>query len=236
MAVVSYPLGRPFVAGSRGGDCRAYDDAQARHVLGPHRFAAASDCRISNGMLRVRVGATGIAPELTVDAWRPNQGTDPAGWFAMGKVVIDATSVTALLTGMRLIRITPEAVTIRLVAPAIADAFVTLRRGERQLRIQHGSTRAPIVSLSRRVAWTSPVPVGAGFTSRAEETTAYVARLFRFLTATAATTYASFALTSSTAQNTAQFGAGVGTATDTDRPVDYHAQLGDVSRPTLVVT
>ena len=234
MAVVTYPLGTPFAARSRGGDCRAHDTAQARHIHGPHRFAATTDCRISNGMLRVTVGAAGETPVLWVDAWRPPQGDDPPAWWPMGKVVIDATSVTALLTGVRLIRINPEAVTIRLVAPAIADVFVTLRRGERQVRIQHGSSRSPSIATKRRVAWASPVPAGVAYDNRAEETSAYIPGLFRFVTALVAMTSTSASVTSDT-QTTAQFGAGVGTATATDRPVDYHAQLGDVSRPRLVV-
>ncbi|HEX7135395.1 MAG TPA: hypothetical protein VF228_22660, partial [Iamia sp.] len=71
MTVIAYPLGHPRAAASRGGDCRARDLDQARNVHGPHRFAVSTHCQISNGMLRLTVGAAGAAPSLTVECWRP---------------------------------------------------------------------------------------------------------------------------------------------------------------------
>ena len=70
MTTATYPLGRPPAAAKRGGDCRARDLDQGRNVHGPHRFAATTHCQISNGMLRLTVGASGTAPALTVEARR----------------------------------------------------------------------------------------------------------------------------------------------------------------------
>ena len=239
MSTAVYAIGRPRAALSRGGDCRARDITQAREIHGPHRFATTGQCQISNGLLRLTVGASGVAPTLTIECWRgrvvindflsdilsdilPGEYSTPA-WFAMGTITIDSTLLTALLTAVRLVRLTPEAVTIRLVAPVMGDAFVTLRRGERQVRIQHGSTRAPVVSTSRRVQWTgSPSLTGSATTGRVEEPADAVTGLYRFVASIDTVT-------------TARFGAGVGSDVYRDRPTDQHLQLGDVTRQGLVV-
>ncbi len=255
MTTVAYALGRPRPAASRGGDCRALDLDQDRNVHGPHRFAATTHCQISDGMLRLTVGATGAAPALTVEVWRgrvtindfyTDTYTDTYGgdistpaWFAVGTLTIDSPSVSALLTAVRLVRITPEAVTIRLVAPLIADAFVTLPRGWRSVRIRHGDSRLAPIDIDRRIRWThTPSPVGTATTGRVEENVspAALTGMSRFVAAIdpVTTNAGAFSVTAASA-TTARFGAGVGMDTARDRPVDLHRQLGDASRPRLVV-
>lgn len=279
MTTVSYALGVPRPPGLRGGDCRAYDLAQVRHVRGPHRFATADDCQLRNGFLRVTVGSTGEVPTLAVDAWRPEvtindtysdtysdtYGGDlstPA-WLTVGSLVIDSPDVDAVLTGVRLVRITAESVTIRLVSPLISDAFVTLRRGERMLRIQHGSSRAP-VTRTRRVGWDlvpeetmllttedgrvltteAGVPLVAEVavqitsspTGRSEEVVPHTQGFPRFVASLdpTGTTAGTLGLTSGSVDY-ARFGAGVATYSPEEQPRDMHRQLRDSSRPRLVV-
>ncbi len=255
MTTVAYALGRPRPAPSRGGDCRAHDIDQERNVHGPHRFAATTHCQISNGMLRLTVGASAAAPSLTVEAWRGrvvindtyvDTYTDTYGgdistpaWFSVGTLTIDSPSVSALLTAVRLVRISPEAATIRLVAPLVADAFVTLHRGWRSVRIQHGSTRAPLVDTDRRIRWTAtPSPVGTAYAGRVEEIVAPVGldAMSRFVAALdpVTTNAGAFSVTAASVTS-ARFAAGVGMETPKDRPVDIHRQHGDASRPRLVV-
>lgn len=256
MTTATYALGRPHPAALRGGDCRARDLNQARNVHGPHRFAASTHCQITNGLLRLTVGASGAAPSLAVEVWRGRVTvgdvyediyTDTYGgsigtpaWFAVGTITIDSTLLTALLTAVRVVRITPEAVTVRLVTPVMADAFVTLRRGERMIHVQHGSTRAPTVSTSRRVRWTgSPSPTGTTSAQLVQEASPAVGLdgLFRFVGAidTATVNASAFSSTAS-GVTTARFGAGVGTYAPRDGAFDLHNQLADASRPQLVVT
>lgn len=253
MTVATYALGRPHPAASRGGDCRARDLNQTRNVHGPHRFAATTHCQITNGMLRLTVGASGAAPSLTVEAWRGRVtigdtfedvyvdgygGTvaTPA-WMAMGTITIDSPAVSALLTAARITRLTPEAITIRLVAPLMGDAFVTLRRGERQVRIQHGSTRSPVITTSRRVRWTAtPALVAVTRLTRVEEAWPAVDGLRRYVGALGTVTPTASTFSAATASvSSARFGAGVGTSTIGDRTIDMHRQLCDISRPRLVV-
>ena len=266
MTVVAYDLGRPRVAAERGGDCRARDLTQGRNVHGPHRFATTTACRISNGLLRITVGAAGIAPTLTVEVWRPGTLEDTvvhtgdfyvdtyvdlyggvtstvttgtgAGWVTAFTAVIDSPAVAALLTQVRIQRISAEAVTLRLVAPAIADAFVTLRRGERGFRVQHGSTRPPRVATTRRVALTAtPSLVGVAYDGRVQEDVAVIEGLFRWVAAldTATANAGSFSVTSPSVTR-ARFGAGLATEAILDSPPWQHRQLADASRQRIVTS
>jgi len=253
VTVRSYPLGRPRSASQSGGDCRARDLSQVHNVFGPWRFAATTHCRINNGLLRLTVGAAGATPTLTVEARRgrvvvgdfySDTYSDTYGgsystpaWFAMGTLIIDSPSVAASLIAVRLVRISPEVVTIRLVAPLVADAFVTLRRGERHCRVQHGSTRAPLVVTDRRVRWTaSPALDGTAYLGRVEETAETILGFRRYVGAidSAAANAGTFSVTAASVTS-ARFGAGVGTPVTRDRPHDLHRQLGDTSRPRQVV-
>jgi hypothetical protein len=257
VTTVSYALGTPPAATGRGGDCRARDLTLARNVYGGHRFAATTDCRISNGLLRLTLGAIGAAPALTMEArrgssvivgdvyddtYRDTYGGSYAtpSWLAMGTLSIDTTSATSLLTGVRLVAIDAEAVTILLTADVgvgTDSAYVTLRRGERMCRIQHGSTRAPLVTLARRIRLTaSPSPVGTASVGRVEEVAPYLDGMPRFVAAgNPATTDASAFSLTTTGTREASFAAGVGTYALRDGPADMHVQLADTSTPSLVM-
>jgi hypothetical protein len=207
-------------------------------------------------MLRLTVGAIGGAPTLAVEVWRGRVTVGDVyvdtyvdlyggsinvtpSWVAVGTLTIDSTLLTALLTGVRLIRVNPEVVTIRLVSPIMADAYVTLRRGEPQVRIQHGSVSAFPVTTNRRVRWTgTPSPTGSTSIKRVEEVTAATELdgLYRFVAALDAATVNAGAFSSTAAATTtARFGAGVGTAATRSGTYDLHKQLRDASRPELVV-
>lgn len=248
MTVVAYPLEAPPAADQRGGDCRARDLDQGRNVHGPHRFASSTHCRISNGIIRATAGASGDAPALTLETYRGPVITgdtftvtyhttwggivDDLGWEPLGMVTIDSPSVAAALAGVRLDRIDPERVTLRLMAPLIGDAYVTLRRGERMLRITHGSRRAG-VDVDRRVRLTdSPSPTGASpAPSRIDETGGGIDSWVRVLASLDPTTAnaGAFSLTASSVVS-ARFGAGAGTANSRDTVADMHKQLRDASR------
>lgn len=255
MTTVAYDLGAPPAAAQRGGDCRARDLGQGRNVHGPHRFASTTHCRINNGLLRLTVGASGAAPSLTIEARRGSVATGDVygdvygdiyggsmtapAWFAMGTLTIDSPSVAALLTAVRIAHVTAEEITIRLVAPLMADAFVTLKRGRRHVGILHGDTRAnPLVDVDRRIRWTaSPSPTGTASTGRVEEETPVVEGFPRFLASVDPVTVdaGAFSLTAASVTS-ARLGAGVGTYGTRDRPADHHREMGDASRSRLVVT
>lgn len=249
MTTTTYDLGRPPAAAQRGGDCRARDLTKARNVLGGHRFATTTACRINNGIIRLTVGASGAAPSLTFEAWRglvgigdvfedvfhdvyPGTLSGTAAWLPMGTLTIDSPSVSALLTAVRLVKVNSQVVIIRLVSPLIGDAFVALRQGWREVEIQHGDTRAnPQVIVSRRIRWTaSPSPVGTATSGRVEETSPAIEGLPRFVAAVdpAAANAGAFRLTA-TAVASAHFGAGAASTAFRDRPADQHGQLSDAS-------
>ena len=156
----------------------------------------------------------------------------------MGSLVVDSPDASALLTGLRLVRVDGDAITIRLLAPAIGDAFVTLHRGERQCHVQHGSTRPPLVTATRRIRWiASPAPAGWASTGLVQEVPAAIDGFPRFVASldAVAADAGAFSVTAASV-TTARFGAVVGTYADRDGPEDMHGQLGDSSRRQLVVT
>ncbi len=255
MTTVAYAIGAPPAAEDRGGDCRARDLDQDRNVHGPHRFAATTNCQIDNGMIRLTVGATGVAPSFTVEAMTglrpfgdvyvdtyadvyPGSYT-AAGWTDEGVVTVDSTLLTALLTAVHIVRVNPEAITIRLVSPVMADAFVTLERGERMLHIQHGDTRArPLVSTNRRVRWTGSGLTGSTATAgRVVETAPLTDGFTRFVSGPLSATLNAGAFSVNAAGvSSAAFGVGVATPDRLDTVADMVAQLGDATRSRLVVT
>lgn len=257
MTTVAYALGKPRAAGSRGGDCKAHDLSEARDVRGPHHFADTTHCQISNGMLRLTVGASGSAPSLLIEAWRgrvnvedyaddiasdiaPGSISTPE-WISVGTLTIDANGGPAVLTGVKLPArgISADEVTIRLVAPLIADAFITLPRGQRAVSIQHGSTRPPTLDINRRIRLTVPTytPVGTGFAGRVEEVLPKIESFPRMISSFDAVTVdaGQFALVA-TSVISARFGFGVGTWGEKDTPSWTHRQIGDASRPAIVLT
>lgn len=260
MTVESYVLGHPRPARSRGGDCYAHDLSSGPitdlpHVHGPHRFRAPEHCAIQNGLLRLVVSGI-FPPSLTMQVRRGRMivddfyvdtyvdlygGVELAGqWLDAGEVVIDSPSFGVVLTGVRLVDVNPEKVTIKLLAPLIGDAFVTLQRGWRSFRIQHGNESLAVpapVAVARRVRLTdSPSPVGTSSAGRVEETAAVLPTFLRFVAAvdTVTADAGAFSLTTP-AVTSADFGAGVGTDNAHDRPFDLHRQLGDASRPVHLV-
>lgn len=256
MTAVAYALGRPRAATSRGGDCRALDLAQNRNVRGPHVFATPANCQICNGLLRLTFSAINTTPAVTVEAWRgrviiedyisdvvsdtiPGSYSDPA-WTAMGTLTIDSPSVpSATIQGVKVWRCCPEYITVRIISPFLADAFITLPRGWRSFRIQHGSSRYPLIAdLDRRIRWTaSPSPTGTAYPGRVEESTPTFENFPRsvFSLDPVTTNAGSFSITA-TSVTTARFGAGVGTSARNDRPSDLHRQLGDASRAEIVIS
>lgn len=253
MTVESYYLGRPLPAPIRGGDCRARDLGQGRNVKGMHRFVSPNHCQISNGLLRLSVGSAGLVPVLTVEGRRGvvtvgdvyvdtyadlyGGGLSTPEWVAMGDLTIDSPSVAAVLTGVQLSAVSDESVTIRLVAPLIGDAWVTLERGMRHASIQHGRSRGKLVNTARRLRWTaSPSLIGTASVGRVEEVSAATDGFLRFVASIDAVTTdaGAFSITASSV-TTADMGAGIGTFASHDQPADLHAQLGDDSMPELVV-
>ncbi len=143
----------------RGGDCRAWDVAAGRAVYGPaHPFAEPSDLVLENGLLRAWCGGRGIVPYFTVASF-----VDGA-WRQFGCVALADETAGPVLDGARLLKVTPDVVTAALNVRDIGDVFVSLRRGERMLRIQHGNTRLPTASATRVVTWlgTPPTIDGVG--------------------------------------------------------------------------
>jgi hypothetical protein len=268
VTVNTYVLGRPRPARSRGGDCYAHDlrpdpisgeahpITERPHVHGAgHVFRLPEHCAVQNGLLRLFVNA-GSPPSLTmqvrrgrviVDDFYVDTYVDLYGgaysvpeWIDAGVVTIDAFALGVVLTGVRLVDVNPEKVTIKLLAPLIGDAFVTLHRGWRSFRIQHGNDSLAVpapVLVARRVRLTdSPSPVGTAATGRVEEVSAAIAGMHRFVASTDAVTAnaGQFSLTSGSVV-TADFGVGVGTTAVRDRPSHIHKQLGNASRPLHLV-
>lgn len=249
-------LGTPLAPTARGGDVRARNVVAARNIYGPHLFLTPGDLSISNGLLRLTIGGFGSIPSVLVSAYALGVQTGVAttydavtvydsttvyvddvfahAWIAMGSIVFDSTSVSALLSNARLVHLTPERATVRLASAAISDVFVTLRRGERIVRIQHGSTRPPFVTIDRRVRW-APAPTGVAYSGRISEDTPAIANSPRFIAARTpgATVSVPFFSVTVPAARTASFGAGVGTTGQHNSPAEMHAQLFDDTRVTI---
>lgn len=129
----------------RGGDCRSYDVTQAREVYGPsHPFAATSDLLLTNGLIRATLGNRGSAPSFAVSAFHSG------AWASVGSLVLSGA-----LMGVRIIRLTPDAMTVSLSIAGDGETHVTLRRGERGLRLVMGSDKTPSLSAARTITWAS---------------------------------------------------------------------------------
>lgn len=252
MTVVSYSIGSPLSAPLRGGDCRARDLSLGRNVHGPHRFALPDHCKFGNGIVRATVSAAGTAPAVTVEAYvgvviRGTYTTtytatyggiaEDQGWQTSATITIDSPSVAAVLTEVRTVLISAEIVILRLVAPLMGDAFVTLRRGEPMVRILHGERREGI-DIDRRVRLTaSPSPVGVSpVAGRVQESGVASGDYARFVAALDPTTAdaGAFSLTASSVTS-ARFGAGVGTNDDFTSPAYLHRQLLSITRQRIEI-
>lgn len=235
-----------------------------RNVHGPHRFPVTSECQFTNGLLRVTVGAVeldpyldlyedlyeGGFPRIGVEAYRGavtvgdtyhdtyhdtyGGSTSTPEWLDVGDVAVDSPG--GVLTAVRLESVSAHAIVVRLVVPATADAYLTLRRGERHVHVQHGSTRAPLVRTERRVRFATP-PTGIARAGRVDEVAPAIDGFPRFVASLdrAALVDAPGFGVSVANVTSARFGFGVGTYARSDRPVDLHRQLGDASRTSLVV-
>lgn len=252
MSVEVHALGRPRAAAKRGGDCLARDLNQDRNVHGGHRFAATTHCRISNGMLRVTVGAAGIAPTLTIEAMTGYRSTGDVytdvytdiypgsytalEWTAMGTLTLDSSLLTALLTDVRLVEVNPESVTLRLRAPVIADVFVRLERGETMLHIHHGSTRPPFVTTDRRIRWTGSGLTGTAVTARVTESAPLTNGFARFVLGrdTVTSNAGAFSVTAAGSRS-AELAAGVASAGEWTSVDHLRQQAGDSSRAGIFV-
>lgn len=129
-----YPVLAPGDAGgipawvtNRGGDCRAYDRRSMREVYGPsHPYQTATDCIVLNGLLSARVGNRGLPAYLHVQAFAG--GT----WREVGCLRFADRDV---LLGHRVTKVAPDVTILALAIKDKGDVFVTLKRGERMLRI-----------------------------------------------------------------------------------------------------
>lgn len=152
-AISAAAPGVPGWVADRGGDVRAFDRRTGREVYGPaHPFHATTDLLVTNGMFRFWVGNAGMVPFLNVQAFAAGQ------WHESGCLALAADDANALITA-RLVRVTPDAATCALTLRAAGDVFVTLRRGERFLRIQHGAEAGP--AAARAVRWMGTPPANA---------------------------------------------------------------------------
>lgn len=142
--------GVPRWVSDRGGDVRAYDRREAREVYGPaHPFRAPTDIEITNGVLRFWVGNARVTPFLNVSAFISG------AWREVGCVQLAAAATTA---GARLVSCSPENATVAVDTFDGGTVFVTLRRGERMLRVQHGANRAPTLTIGRALYWLGTPP------------------------------------------------------------------------------
>ncbi len=265
MTIDSHALGIPRPPTSRGGDCRVIDIAGARtHNI--HRFPFTTECRFTNGILRVEVGPAGAAPSLALGFRRGRvvveDGYDDIHddvygghvavpeWVGLGTIILDDDSNPSLLGSVRTIKANPEVVVVKMAytTDAAADeAFIMLRRGEPHLRIQHGSVRSPVGN--RRVSWT-PIPVGHTHPGlgRVEEVTPEFDGILRFIAAVDSTSLVDPWVNPAEVEvdpawavvahgrRVACFGAGAGVHDPDSNPSSLHSQLGYVGQPRMVIS
>jgi hypothetical protein len=141
---VVYPLfnlgkDEPLWLSQQGGNVRAFDRRAGREVYGPHPFLETTDILVTNGLVEFWVGNRGLAAFLNVRAF------DGTTWREVGTVRL---STTALLRGARVVSLTQEACVVALSIQGIGEVRVTLKRGERMLRVE-GHGRAT----TRTVRW-----------------------------------------------------------------------------------
>lgn len=149
---VAFDGNPPNFIAQRGQDCRAYDRRAGRHVWGPgHAFLQTSDCLFSNGIVRGWVGATLGPPYVHV------QAVVAGVWRDVGVVSFEQTAADQL-QGVRLVRCTPDVVTVALDVRDHGPVLVTLKRGERMLRVQDGTHLAPLSIGGHYARWRGMPP------------------------------------------------------------------------------
>jgi len=137
----------PGWVSTRGQDCRAWDRRDGRLVWGPvHAFARPHDLGVTNGLLRCWVGPRLHAPYVHVQAFRSGV------WREVGCVSFEQTPNDRLLAA-RLVRCTPDVVTLALEVETRGPVLVSLARGERWLRVQHGDPVPPVVFGGHYLRW-----------------------------------------------------------------------------------
>jgi len=168
----------------------------------------------------------GDTPGVDVSVWSGST------WLAAGRLVVDSPSVALALYAAQAVYVLDRRVTMRLFAVA-ADhevcfgADVSLLRGEPIVRVQHGAGDTRREVIDRRVRWVDASPLsGTAAAARVEEQAAVVGSFRRFVGVIdpAAVDAASFSATISQAE-TAEFVAGLGTASPPNTPSDLHNQM-----------
>lgn len=156
-------------------------------------------------------------------------------WVSVGVLTIDSPSVAAVLSGVRMVAVSDEAVTVRLVAAAIGDAFVTIERGMPFLSVHHGDS-AQAVDIDRRVSMAGDSLVGSAAVGRVQEDAPAIRGLYRWVGAVdpVSVDAGAWSLTGSSV-TLARFGTGVGTAQLLDSAASQHSQLGDASIPLIAI-
>lgn len=121
----------PWIS-NRGGDVRGYDRRRGLEVYGPsHPLERTTDLVVTNGIVRLQVGNKGLPPFV------PVQAIADGAWREVGCVQFGESRV---LVGARFVKVTPDATTFALAVEGRGEVFITLKRGERMLRI---ATAAP---------------------------------------------------------------------------------------------
>lgn len=139
----------PWLA-DRGSDVRCFDIGDAREVPGPgHAYATPDDIVVTNGMLRFQVGQRNKLTHLAVDVYKGG------AWRDKGYLYLSSSNT---LAGARILSVTPERACCVLSTRNEGEVFVWLHRGERGVRITHGSVRAPSIVCSRAVYWWATAP------------------------------------------------------------------------------
>ncbi len=133
-------------------DVRAYDRYLEREVYGPnHPIHETSDLLLTNGLIRFWVGNRGMVPFINVD------GFAAASWHHSGVLAFGADGTADVLLDARVVEVTPDRATVALDCRNVGSVYLTLQRGERMIRVQHGSDR-DVVSAARYARWLSAPP------------------------------------------------------------------------------
>lgn len=145
----------------RGQDVRAWNRRVERMVWGPkHPFEQPSDVVVTNGLVRFRPGPAGGPAYLVVQAFADG------AWREVGCVLLSHPSHDGqtLRTG-RLERLTRDEAILALVIREVGTVRVVLRRGERMLRVRHGSQPGSVTA-DRAIAWLGMPPIESAFSHR----------------------------------------------------------------------